>query len=637
MAATPTRARHRDGRACASRTRRCCAGARRSVRRGRRRTAPNPWVGCVLVARRRESSARARPSLPAGPHAEVGALRRGRRPRPGRDRVRHARAVRAPRAHAAVHRRADRRRASRASSSPLEDPDPNGRGPRLRAAPRARASTVDVASASAPTRPRAIARAVPASPAHRSRVRASPRSRASLDGRVAAADGSSRWITGAAARADAHELRADSQAIVVGAGTALADQPALTVRDVASAAASARRCACCSTRRGRVPADGPAVRRRARADARRHDRARAAPARVDAWRAAGAKVEVVAPRRPASGVDLDETLALLGREGVLQVLVEGGGDAARRARSPAGTRTASSSTSRRPLLGSRRRCPASTFAGPAHDRRRAPLAPRSTSPARRRRPARLRRPSSTTRRPTPGQGCLMFTGIVEELGRVRAVTPNDGGARIEIEAATVLDDAELGASIAVNGCCLTVVELGAGWWAADAVSRDARSARTSATLARRRRGEPRAAGAPRRPARRPPRAGPRRRDRHASTAASRSPTARRWSRFDAPADVLRYVVHKGSITVDGVSLTVARCRRRRVRRRADPAHARGHDARRAPGRRPCQPRGRPASPSTSSDCSSLGQEPPADGPRRAEEASDDVHEDRERDRRGRAR
>src|SRR6476660_9458621 len=63
----------------------------------------------------------------------------------------------------------------------------------------------------------------------------------------------------------------------------------------------------------------------------------------------------------------------------------------------------------------------------------------------------------------------MFTGIVEELGRVRAISPNAGGARIEIAAGAVLDDATIGASIAVNGCCLTVVELGDGHWAADAV------------------------------------------------------------------------------------------------------------------------------------------------------------------------
>lgn len=51
-----------------------------------------------------------------------------------------------------------------------------------------------------------------------------------LDGRVAAADGSSRWITGEAARSQVHELRAEVDAVLIGTGTALADNPSLTVR-----------------------------------------------------------------------------------------------------------------------------------------------------------------------------------------------------------------------------------------------------------------------------------------------------------------------------------------------------------------------------------------------------------------------
>ena len=57
----------------------------------------------------------------------------------------------------------------------------------------------------------------------------------------------------------------------------------------------------------------------------------------------------------------------------------------------------------------------------------------------------------------------MFTGIVEELGTIAAVS----GDRVRIAARLVLEDAKTGDSIAVDGCCLTVVDQGDGWWEAD--------------------------------------------------------------------------------------------------------------------------------------------------------------------------
>jgi riboflavin synthase len=149
----------------------------------------------------------------------------------------------------------------------------------------------------------------------------------------------------------------------------------------------------------------------------------------------------------------------------------------------------------------------------------------------------------------------MFTGIVEELGRVRAVTPNAGGARLEIASTTVLDDATIGASIAVNGCCLTVVELGDGWWAADAVVE---------TLARTNLGDLHAGSSVNleRPVRLADRLGGHLVQGHVDATGVVHSRAEQTDgsvlvQFDAPDAVLQYVVHKGSITVDGISLTVA--------------------------------------------------------------------------------
>ncbi|HEY4625654.1 MAG TPA: bifunctional diaminohydroxyphosphoribosylaminopyrimidine deaminase/5-amino-6-(5-phosphoribosylamino)uracil reductase RibD [Blastococcus sp.] len=77
---------------------------------------------------------------------------------------------------------------------------------------------------------------------------------ATLDGRVAAEDGSSRWVTGEAARAAVHRLRAGCDAVVVGSGTALADDPQLTVRNADGRTAERQPLRVVADRRGLLPA-----------------------------------------------------------------------------------------------------------------------------------------------------------------------------------------------------------------------------------------------------------------------------------------------------------------------------------------------------------------------------------------------
>ena len=150
----------------------------------------------------------------------------------------------------------------------------------------------------------------------------------------------------------------------------------------------------------------------------------------------------------------------------------------------------------------------------------------------------------------------MFTGIVEELGTVKAITANAGGARVEINASMVLDDVEMGASIAVNGCCLTVVDfdIAHGWWVADAVTE---------TLERTNLGDLGAGDSVNleRPVRLNDRLGGHLVQGHVDStgvivAKDANSDGSLTLRVDAPASTMRYVVEKGSITVDGVSLTV---------------------------------------------------------------------------------
>ena len=142
---------------------------------------------------------------------------------------------------------------------------------------------------------------------------------ATLDGKVAARDGSTRWITGPEARAEVHRMRGAADAIVVGAGTALADDPALTVRDRDFRGRPPLRVLVDAA--GRVPADGALFSPEAPTlVATTHD---AATRAVDAWRAAGAEVALF--RLDANGgVPLAELWADLGKRDVQSVLLEGG-------------------------------------------------------------------------------------------------------------------------------------------------------------------------------------------------------------------------------------------------------------------------------------------------------------------------
>jgi riboflavin synthase len=149
----------------------------------------------------------------------------------------------------------------------------------------------------------------------------------------------------------------------------------------------------------------------------------------------------------------------------------------------------------------------------------------------------------------------VFTGIIEELGRVRAIDPREGGARLVIAATTVLADARAGDSIAVNGCCLTVVDCGDGWWAGDVVIETMERTALGSLGA----GEPVNLE---RPLRLSDHLGGHLVQGHVDAighVAAKAPLADGSTRFmfSAPPDVLRYVVEKGSVAIDGISLTVA--------------------------------------------------------------------------------
>lgn len=149
----------------------------------------------------------------------------------------------------------------------------------------------------------------------------------------------------------------------------------------------------------------------------------------------------------------------------------------------------------------------------------------------------------------------MFTGIVEELGTVVSSAPVatewGPGVRLRIAASTVLEGSELGASIAVNGCCLTLVDRGTDggrtWWDTD-VSEETLARTTTGSL------QPGDRVNLERPMALGERLGGHIVLGHVDGVGEVvSPAPDLVVRV--PHDLMRYLVEKGSVTVDGISLT----------------------------------------------------------------------------------
>lgn len=242
----------------------------------RTHTSPNPWVGAVVVPEGDAPVALGATEPPPGRHAEAVALELAGESARGATLYvtlepcsHHGRTP--PCADAIIAA------GVRRVVIGIEDPDPLVAGQGIE---RLRGAGVDVEVGRAAAE---IEASLAPYLAHRQRGRpwVVLKLAATLDGRIAAPDGSSRWITGPEARADVHRLRAESDAVLVGAGTVRADDPALTTRD----------------------ADG------------------ADPLRVVLGHPPeGAKVQ---PALVFEG-ELEPMLDELGRRGVLQLLVEGG-------------------------------------------------------------------------------------------------------------------------------------------------------------------------------------------------------------------------------------------------------------------------------------------------------------------------
>ena len=148
----------------------------------------------------------------------------------------------------------------------------------------------------------------------------------------------------------------------------------------------------------------------------------------------------------------------------------------------------------------------------------------------------------------------MFTGIVEEMGQIRSIVRGASSAVLSIEANLILEDLKIGDSVAVNGVCLTATSIGAGGFTADvmhetlnrsslgALQKGSHVSLERAMLANGRFGGHIVSGHI---------------DGTGTIGSIQKDDNALWYTILADAKLLRYIVEKGSATIDGISLTVA--------------------------------------------------------------------------------
>jgi diaminohydroxyphosphoribosylaminopyrimidine deaminase / 5-amino-6-(5-phosphoribosylamino)uracil reductase len=286
------------------------------ARRGLGRVWPNPAVGCVLVAEGRVVG-RGRTADGGRPHAETVALTQAG----ARARGATAYVTLEPCAHsgrtppcAGTLIAAGVARVVVAA----EDPDPRVNGAGIAALRDAGiAVETDCLAAEAVALNRGFLSRVASG-----RPMLTLKLATSLDGRIATGTGESRWITGPRARAEVHLMRAQSDAVLVGAGTVRSDDPQLNVRGLGIEDANPVRVVVSGALS--LPRDGQLA-----ATARTtplwicHDQD-ATPARRTAWEELGAEL-IAVPYQPDGQLDLSAMMQRLGERGLTRVLCEGGG------------------------------------------------------------------------------------------------------------------------------------------------------------------------------------------------------------------------------------------------------------------------------------------------------------------------